>query len=63
MYQNVEKVKCAEKFPNALYIQCVLKVFRPLDFFHILLLYSLILKLIKSFFPSSIYTQYHNMKM
>ena len=33
------------------YIQCIRKVFRPLDFFHIFLHYSLILKCIKSFFP------------
>ena len=31
-------------------INCIRKVFRPLDFFHILLLYSLILKFIKLFF-------------
>ena len=45
--------------PNiALHIQCLRKVFRPLNFFHILLRYRLILKLIKSFFSPSIYTQY-----
>jgi hypothetical protein len=32
-------------------IQCIQKVFRPLDFSHILLRYSLILKLIKYCFP------------
>ena len=36
------------------YIQCIRKVFRPFDFFHILLCYSLGLH----FFPSSINTQY-----
>ena len=40
-------------------VQCIWKVLRPLDFFYILLRYSLILKLIKKIFsPSSIYTQY-----
>jgi hypothetical protein len=38
-------------------IQCIRKVFRPLDFFHILLRYCLILKRMKCFFPSLIYTQ------
>ena len=33
-------------------LQCIRKVFRPLDFSHILLCYSLILKLIKHFFYS-----------
>ena len=42
------------------HIQCIRKVFRPLDFLHILLRYSLILKLIKN--KSSIYTQYPIMK-
>uniref|UniRef100_A0A8C7DUJ1 Guanylate cyclase n=1 Tax=Oncorhynchus kisutch TaxID=8019 RepID=A0A8C7DUJ1_ONCKI len=36
--------------PNGNGIQCIWKVFRPLDFFHILLRYSLILKLIKLVF-------------
>ena len=45
--------------PPQVRIQCIRKLFRPLHFFHILLRYSLILKLIKSFFsPSSIYTKY-----
>ena len=40
------------------HIQCLRKVFRPLDFIHILLRYSLILKLIKLyFFP---YQSTHN---
>ena len=40
-------------------IQYIRKVFSPLDFFHILLHYSLVLKLFHSFFPPlSIYTQY-----
>ena len=34
----------------SLTLQCIRKVFKPLDFFHILLRYSLILKCIKSFF-------------
>ena len=34
-----------------MYIQCIRKVFRPFDFFHIVWRSSLILKLIKSFFP------------
>ena len=39
-------------------IQCIRKVFRPLHCFHVLLCYSLILKLIQSFFfSSSIYPQ------
>ena len=37
------------------------KVFRPLDFFPILLRYSLILKCIHYFFPSSIYIQFPKM--
>ena len=41
-----------------LYIQCIGNVFRPLDFFKMLLRYSLIEKCIKLFFPPSIYTQY-----
>ena len=45
---------CATK---CLQIQCFQKVFRPLDFFHILLLYILILKLIKLKYSVS-YTQY-----
>ena len=39
-------------------LQCIWKIFRPLDFFHILLGYSIILKYNTLFFPSSIYTQY-----
>ena len=39
-------------------IQCILKVFRPLDIFHILLSYNLIVNGLKYFSPSSIYTQY-----
>ena len=39
-------------------IQCILKVFRPLPLFHMLLCYSLVLKWIKYIFPSSIYKQY-----
>ena len=42
-------------------MECIQKVFRPLDFFHILLHYSRILKLIQLFFPSPIYIQYHLM--
>ena len=34
-------------FVLVLYIQCIWKVFRPLDFFHILVCYSLILNLIQ----------------
>jgi hypothetical protein len=34
-----------------IHLQSIRKVFRPLDFFHILLRYSLILKLIKIVFP------------
>ena len=42
-----------------IFLQCLRKVFRSLDFFHILLLYRLLLKLIQLLFsPSSIYTQY-----
>jgi hypothetical protein len=40
------------------HLQCLRKVFRPLDFFNILLNYSLIPKWIKYFFSSAICTQY-----
>ena len=44
-------------------IQCLRKVFRPLDFFHIMLRYRLILKLIKLFFPHiNLHTLPHNDK-
>ena len=45
------------------FIQSIWKVFRPLDFFHILLHYSLIFKLIKLFFsPINLNTIAHNEK-
>ena len=44
-------------------MQCIRKVFRPLDFFHIVLLYSLILKCIKLFPPHfNLHTIPHNDK-
>ena len=44
-------------------LQCIRKVFRPLDFFHILLLYSLILQWIKKSFPLiNLHTIPHNDK-
>ena len=39
-------------------VQCIWAVFRPLEFFHVLLHYSLFLKCIQSLSPSSVYTQY-----
>ena len=45
-------------------IQCIRKVFRPLDFFHILLRYSLILKYIQLlFFLVYLHTIPHNDKV
>jgi hypothetical protein len=46
------------KNKTVLHTQGRRKVFRPLDFLHILIHYSLILKWISLFFHSSIYTQY-----
>jgi hypothetical protein len=40
-------------------LQCLRKVFRPLELFHNLLHYNLILKLIKLKMASAIYTQYN----
>ena len=46
-----------------LYIQCIWKVFRPLDFFHILLCYSLILKWMNLFFSLINIHIYHDDKV
>jgi hypothetical protein len=43
-------------------LQCIQKVFRPLDFLHILLCYSLILKLIQLFSLLNLHTIPHNDK-
>ena len=45
---------------NIIIIQCIRKVFRPLDFFHILLSYSLILKWIRKKETSVIYSTHNN---
>jgi hypothetical protein len=50
--RNVVFVKWQSSKSNTFHlIQCIRKVFRPLDYFHILLRYSLILKLIKLLLP------------
>ena len=45
--------RMVKKYVYTVYVQCILKVFRPLECLHILLRYSLILKFIKLFFPPS----------